>query len=85
PELRAVSDRAFTLLRTACEALVASMPPGKRPPPLMMALHIWSLSHGTAALFGRGDHNRRPIPMPTEDLLEAAILIYLDGLGVQDD
>jgi hypothetical protein len=51
----------------------------------MMALHIWSLSHGIAALFGRGDAARRPIPMSPEDLLEAAVLIYLDGLGVPAD
>ena len=48
----------------------------------MMALHIWSLSHGIAALFARGDRARRPIPMRPEELLEAAVLIYLDGLGV---
>ena len=27
----------------------------KRPPALMMALHIWALSHGIASLFARGD------------------------------
>ena len=48
----------------------------------MMALHIWSLSHGMAALFARGDAARRPIPMSAEDLLEAAVLVYLDGLGI---
>jgi hypothetical protein len=47
----------------------------------MMALHIWSLSHGIAALFGRGDAARRSIPMSPEELLEAAVLIYLEGLG----
>ena len=68
-----------------CEALAATLPKERRPPPLMMALHIWSLSHGIAALFGRGDGARRPIPMSPEDLLEAAVLIYLDGLGVSPD
>jgi len=52
---------------------------------LMMALHIWSLSHGIAALFGRGDAARRTIPMGPEELLEAAVLIYLEGLGVPPD
>ena len=33
-------------------------------------------------LFGRGDAARRPLPMSAEDLLEAAVLIYLRGLGV---
>ena len=35
--------------------LIAQMPAAKRPPALMMALHIWALSHGIASLFGRGD------------------------------
>lgn len=82
PEVRAEGDRAFAVLREACEALIATLPTERRPPPLMMALHIWSLSHGIAALFARGDQARRPIPMRPEELLEAAVLIYLDGLGI---
>jgi AcrR family transcriptional regulator len=81
PDVRAEGDRAFAILREACEAVIATLPADRRPPPLMMALHIWSLSHGTAALFARGDSSRRPIPMSPEELLEAAVLIYLDGLG----
>jgi AcrR family transcriptional regulator len=82
PDLAAASDAAFTVLREACEAVIANLPKGKRPPALMMALHIWSLSHGMASLFGRGDAARRPLPMSPEDLLEAAVLIYLDGLDL---
>lgn len=85
PPLREAGDRAFAVLREACEALAATLPAERRPPPLMMALHIWALSHGIAALFGRGDGARRPIPMSPEDLLEAAVLIYLEGLGVSPD
>jgi len=81
PEVRAEGERAFAVLREACEAVIATLPKDRRPPPLMMALHIWSLSHGIAALFARGDRARRPIPMRPEELLEAAVLIYLDGLG----
>jgi AcrR family transcriptional regulator len=81
-ELQQASDRAFGVLRGACEALVAAAPTGKRPPPLMMALHIWALSHGIASLFARGDAARRALPMLPEELLEAGALIYLDGLGV---
>ncbi|MCA3668279.1 MAG: hypothetical protein INF10_03965, partial [Methylobacterium sp.] len=44
------------------------------------ALHIWAQSHGIASLFARGDAARRPVPMSAEDLLEASVLIYLDGL-----
>lgn len=82
PELGLAGDRALAILRLGCEAITASMPAAKRPPGLMMALHIWSLSHGIAALFARGDGARRPIPMEPEELLEAAVLIYLQGLGI---
>src|SRR5262249_42425193 len=82
PELREAGGRAFAVLRTATERLVATMPAQDRPPVLMMALHIWALSHGIASLFGRGDAARRALPMSPEDLLEAAVLIYLRGLGL---
>ncbi len=80
-ELRAAGDRAFGVLRTAAETLVGLLPAGKRPPALMMSLHVWSLSHGIASLFGRGDAGRRSLPMTAEELLESAMLIYLQGLG----
>jgi AcrR family transcriptional regulator len=81
PELRAAGERAFAVLRTAAERLVATLPAENRPPVLMMALHIWAMSHGIASLFGRGDAAGRALPMSAEDLLEAAVLIYLRGLG----
>jgi AcrR family transcriptional regulator len=83
-DLREAGERAFAVLRTATERLVATMPAQKRPPVLMMALHIWALSHGIASLFGRGDAGRRALPMSPEELLEAAVLIYLRGLGLVD-
>jgi AcrR family transcriptional regulator len=82
PELRQAGDRAFAVLRSATEQLVATMPAQNRPPVLMMALHIWALSHGIASLFGRGDAGRRTLPMSAEELLEAGVLIYLRGLGL---
>jgi hypothetical protein len=51
----------------------------------MMALHIWSMSHGIASLFARGDAARRKLPMSAEELLEAEVLIYLRGLGFSTD
>jgi AcrR family transcriptional regulator len=84
PELRAAGDRAFEMLRKATEMVVATLPAKQRPPVMMMALHVWSLSHGIASLFGRGDQARRSLPMTPEDLLEAGILVYLRGLGVPD-
>jgi AcrR family transcriptional regulator len=81
PAVQDAADSAFGVLREACEVLAATLPPGQRPPALMMALHIWSLAHGIASLFGRGDAARRAIPMTPEELLEAATLVYLQGLG----
>jgi AcrR family transcriptional regulator len=84
PGLREVGERSFAVLRSAAEKLVALMPAQGRPPALMVALHIWSMTHGIASLFGRGDAARRALPMPPEELLEAAFLIYLRGLGLTE-
>lgn len=84
PELRVASDRAFGVLRTAVELLIATLPPQSRPPSMMMSLHIWTLSHGIASLFARGDKGRRSLPMTPEELLEAGILIYMRGLGARE-
>lgn len=81
-ELREASENAFAVLRAAAEKLVGLMPPQGRPPALMVALHVWSMTHGIASLFGRGDAARRALPMQPEELLEAAVLIYLRGLGL---
>ena len=86
PALLLAGERAFAVIRAASERLVAMAPPGvPRPPAMMMALHIWSMSHGIASLFGRGDAARRKLPMSAEDLLEAGVLIYLKGLGFPTD
>ena len=82
PQLREAGENAFAVLRAAAEKLVAMMTAQGRPPALMVALHVWSMTHGIASLFGRGDAARRALPMPPEDLLEAAVLIYLRGLGL---
>jgi AcrR family transcriptional regulator len=84
PELREAGERAFGVLRAATETLIATMPAQNRPPVMMMALHIWALSHGIASLFARGDAARRRLPMTPEELLEAAMLLYLRGLGLPD-
>ena len=81
-ELRESSENAFAVLRAAAEKLVMLMPPQGRPPALMVALHVWAMTHGIASLFGRGDATRRAVPMSPEELLEAAVLIYLRGLGL---
>jgi AcrR family transcriptional regulator len=86
PLLEAASERAFAIIRAAAERLAALAPPGvPRPPAMMMALHIWSMSHGVASLFARGDAARRKLPMSADELLEAEVLIYLRGLGFPTD
>jgi AcrR family transcriptional regulator len=81
--LREAGDRAFAVLRAAAEALCAAAPAVGRPPALMVALHIWSMSHGVASLFGRGDGAQRAVPISPAELLEAQVLIYLRGLGIK--
>lgn len=81
PDVQRVSESAFAVLRKAVEAVVATLPADRRPPAMMMALHMWSIAHGIASLFGRGDAARRTIPMAPDELLEAHLLIYLRGLG----
>src|SRR6516162_143841 len=84
--LQAASERAFAIIRAAAERLAALAPPGTpRPPAMMMALHIWAMSHGVASLFARGDAARRRLPMSPDELLEAEVLSYLRGLGFPID
>jgi AcrR family transcriptional regulator len=82
PMLDEAGRRAFDVLRTASEAICGLLPKDRRPPELMMSLHIWSMAHGVASLFARGDPGRRPIPMSAEDLLEAEVHLYLRGIGL---
>lgn len=83
PELEAAGARAFAVLVRGAEALCARVPGPRRPPVTMVALHVWALAHGIAALFAKeGTVRRARLPMPPEDLLEAGVRVYLDGLGV---
>jgi AcrR family transcriptional regulator len=82
PELQVAGDRAFGVLRALAERLSAAARIQPKPPALMIALHLWSTTHGIASLFARPDPSRRPLPMSPEDLLEASVLIYLQGLGI---
>ena len=82
-ELVVARDAAFAVLRRVADAACALSRAPRRPPPLMVALHIWSLTHGIATLFiGHDGKNQLLIPMPPEALLEAGLLIYLQSLGL---
>ncbi len=83
PALTRARDDAFAVLRRAAEAACAMSRAPRRPPALMVALHIWSLTHGIATLFVSQDSNNRLlIPMSPETLLEAGLLVYLQSLGL---
>jgi len=81
PDLRRAADGAFAVLRRAAESACGPRVAPGRPPPLMVALHVWALAHGIAALFVAGAAHRR-LPMSPEDLLEAGMLVYLQSLGL---
>lgn len=81
-ELRVAADRAFSVLRRACAAVLEAAPDSATiPPGDLMSLHVWSMSHGIATLFSEGRPGRGKVPMTSPDILEAGLLIYLRGLG----
>jgi len=80
PDLRQAGERAFAVPARRRRKVCAQVAPQSRPPALMIALHIWALSHGIASLFGA---RRFGPPHPAdvaEELLEAGVLVYLRGL-----
>lgn len=82
-DLVVARNDAFAVLRRAADAACAMSRAPRRPPPLMVALHVWSLTHGIATLFVSHDAgNRLAIPMSPEALLEAGLLIYLQSLDL---
>ena len=83
PELRKAADTTFAGLRTAVEGMISTMPEDKKPPAMMVTLHIWAISHGIASLFGRGDGAAFKQPISPEELLESHMLVYLGGLGIR--
>jgi AcrR family transcriptional regulator len=85
PGLQQAADRAFAVLRKAADAFCVRLPSDRRPPALMMSLHLWALAHGIASLFARADGGRRRLPMTPEELLEAGVLVYLRGLSLIDE
>lgn len=82
PELATARDRAFSVVRRVAQN-ACQQSQDFSPPSLMVALHVWSMTHGIAALFVR--HNRpgpTSLPMSAAELLEAGILIYVKSLGI---
>ena len=81
PELARAADRAMSVLVRAAERLSEPLPPDRRPPPTMVANHVWAFSHGVVELFGRGKPGARA-PYSADEMLESGTVIYLRGLGI---
>ena len=76
-------DAAFSVVRVAAQNAVSRSTAPNRPPAQMVALHVWSSTHGIANLFiSHADNNSRLLPMAPEQLLEAGLMIYLQSLGL---
>ncbi len=83
PELLAARDAAFLVLRRVAEAACNLSHAPRRPPPHMVALHVWSLTHGVATLFlDKDGENAGRLPMSPKELLEAGVLVYLQSLDL---
>lgn len=83
PELARAREAAFAVIRRAALDAVTRSTAPSRPPAQMVALHVWSLTHGIANLFiSHGADSRRLLPMTPEELLEAGLMIYLQSLSL---
>jgi len=83
PDLLQAREAAFAVVRKAASDASNRARTPNRPPAQMVALHVWSLTHGIAALFiSHGISDNRLLPMSPEDLLEAGLMIYLRSLGL---
>ena len=83
PELLSARDAAFQVLRRVADAACDHSHAPRRPPPQMVALHVWSLTHGIASLFlGKDGEPTGLLPMSPVDLLEAGLLVYLQSLDL---
>lgn len=81
-ETSPAAEKAFEVLTEAAAALCRQLPEEKRPPLKLVAMHIWTMSHGVASLFIQEGRAARKLPLSPEEVLESGLLIYLKGLGV---
>ncbi len=81
-DLDRAREAAFAFVRKAAQNAVGGATAASRPPAQMVALHVWSLTHGIANLFiSHVDDNRRLLPLLPGELREAGLMIYLQSLG----
>ncbi len=76
-------DAAMAVLRATAQAACDRSRAARRPPPVMVALHIWAMTHGIASLY-LGRSGAGQLPMSPEELLEAGLLVYLQSLELND-
>jgi AcrR family transcriptional regulator len=76
------AEKASSVLQQAAAALCRQLPENERPPLKLVAMHIWTMSHGVASLFIQEGSVARKVPLSAEEVLESGMLIYLKGLGV---
>jgi len=81
-ELARARDDAFAVLRTAASNASERSAAPRRPPALMIALHVWAMTHGIAVLY-LGRSGAGQLPMRPSELLEAGLLVYLQSLGLE--
>ncbi len=74
-------ENGFAVLIAAAEALSEPLPPEDRPPPRMVANHIWAMAHGVVELFARSER-KLPVLISAEEMLSSVALVYLRGLGI---
>ena len=78
-ELSRARDAAFAVLRRMAHVACDQSRAPSRPPALMVALHIWSMTHGIASLYVSHD-GAGQLAMTPAELLEAGLLVYLQSL-----
>ena len=83
PDLLRARDTAFAIVRDVAQAACDQSLAQRKPPGLMMALHVWSMTHGIADLYvSHGEDGEGQLLMSPRELLEAGLLVYLQALEV---
>ncbi|MGI4798201.1 MAG: TetR/AcrR family transcriptional regulator [Janthinobacterium lividum] len=83
PDLLRARGAAFAAIREVAQAACDQSLAQQKPPGLMMALHVWSMTRGIADLYvSHGEDGGGQLPMSPSELLESGLLVYLQALNV---
>ncbi|MGI4797186.1 MAG: TetR/AcrR family transcriptional regulator [Janthinobacterium lividum] len=84
PDLLRARDTAFAVMRAVAQAACDQSLAQQKPPGLMMALHVWSMTHGIADLYvSHGEDGGGQLLVSPKELLEAGLLVYLQALEIR--